>query len=123
MKTYFYVIKHFRLFEGRARRSEFWQFILTNSIVAVFLYFILFILSHSDTKVANIALLVFLAVILLPTLSVSFRRIHDTGRSGWWLLLGLVPILGQLTLLIIFLQDSQLGYNKWGEYPKFVHCF
>ena len=96
--------KAYRCFEGRARRSEYWFFTLFAMIMAVIPIVNLF---------AGIAL-------FIPGLSVAVRRLHDTGRSGWWLLLGCLPIIGTIILIIFFVIDSEPGDNEYGPNPKGV---
>jgi uncharacterized membrane protein YhaH (DUF805 family) len=61
---------------------------------------------------------IFALASLIPSLSVSVRRLHDTGRSGWWLLIGLIPLVGVIILLVFFAQDSEAGANRFGANPK-----
>jgi uncharacterized membrane protein YhaH (DUF805 family) len=101
-------------FQGRARRSEYWYFALFGVLVSVatgLLDLILFPGFESSV----ISLIASLAL-LLPTLAVSVRRLHDTGRSGWWLLVGLVPLVGALVLLIWACQRSD-AENRFGPPP------
>ena len=104
-------------FNGRARRSEFWWWALFTFLlgfVASIIDAVLGTRSSSGTglveSVANLA-------VLLPSLAVGARRLHDTGRSGWWLLLWLLCIVGWIFLVIWFCQDSH-GDNKYGASPK-----
>jgi uncharacterized membrane protein YhaH (DUF805 family) len=99
-------------FSGRARRSEYWYWILAVLIVDVVVTIIDLAL---DTGV--LALLLTLAT-FLPSLAVSVRRLHDIGRSGWWLLIGLVPLVGAILLLVWACSDSEPKTNAWGPSPK-----
>jgi uncharacterized membrane protein YhaH (DUF805 family) len=99
-------------FSGRARRSEFWWF----TLFAVILY-ILAAVIDSAAGVSVVAIVVGLAL-FLPSLAVTVRRLHDTGRSGWWILIGLIPLVGALVLLVFECQDSQSGSNNYGPSPK-----
>ena len=83
-------------FNGVASRSEFWWFFLFQIVVVV-------VLSFVSQLVADIAAL----ALLLPSLAVGARRLHDTGRSGWWLLIGLIPVIGTLVLIVFWLQESK----------------
>ncbi len=101
-------------FSGRARRSEYWFFVLFNilaGMVALMVDRVLF--PGFEDGVLNP--LVGLAL-LLPSLAAAARRLHDRGRSGWWLLIGLVPVLGHILLLIWFCQPSE-GDNRFGPSP------
>jgi uncharacterized membrane protein YhaH (DUF805 family) len=105
-------------FSGRARRSEYWWFFLFNvlvSIVASILDSVLGTMSD-DTNVGLIGSIAGLAL-LLPSIAVGIRRLHDTSRSGWWILIGLVPIVGWIVLLVFYVQDSH-GDNQHGPSPK-----
>lgn len=95
------VFSKYATFSGRARRSEYWWFVLLNFIVGCIPY-------------VN---LIWGLVIFIPSLALCVRRLHDTGRSGWWLLLVLVPIVN-LLLLYFYVCDSQPGTNEYGENPK-----
>ena len=97
-------------FSGRASRSEFWWFVLFN-IIASIVGSILGAMIHPA-----ISFLVSLGL-LLPALGVSVRRLHDVGRSGWWLLLSFVPLVGFLVLLYWDVQPGEPGANAWGEPP------
>lgn len=104
-------------FQGRARRSEYWWFYLFYIIVAVVFQVIMTTVSESF---GGLLYLVFVLGSFLPMLAVSVRRLHDTGKSGWWVLLGLIPILGAIVLIIFYVGDSQPGANKYGPNPKGV---
>jgi uncharacterized membrane protein YhaH (DUF805 family) len=105
-------------FSGRARRSEYWYFALFVVIVSVVAGIIDGILGTRDT-ISNTGLVGGIAslALLLPNLGVGVRRLHDTGRSGWWLLIGLVPLIGWIVLIVFFVQDSHPD-NQYGPNPK-----
>ena len=116
MNWYLEVLKKYGDFNGRARKSEFWMFTLISLIISVILYFI-------DTRImpgSNIQVLytLYSLAVFVPSLAVSVRRLHDTGRSGWWFLINVIPILGQLVYLVFLLQDSQPAANQYGSSPK-----
>ena len=117
MKWYFKVIWQYFDFTGRARRKEFWFFTLCN-------IFILWALSSIDTYTENeyfsIAAYIFFALIFIPSITVSLRRLHDVGKTGWNLLLILIPIIGWLWLLMLLWFVGEPRQNKWGAYPKGV---
>ena len=114
MNWYLEALKKYAVFNGRARRKEYWMFCLFNVIIAFIVGFVEG-LAHDGPGVlsALYSLLVF-----LPSIGVSIRRLHDTGRSGWWLLLGLIPLLGFIVLLIFMLQNSNPADNDYGANPK-----
>lgn len=94
-------------FKTRARRSEFWSFWLINIVIGWILPWISTTLNY-----------IYGLVILIPSLAVGARRLHDTGRSGWWLLIGLIPLVGIIVLIVFWVQDSQREANQWGNNPK-----
>jgi uncharacterized membrane protein YhaH (DUF805 family) len=106
------VFSKYATFNGRARRSEFWWF----TLFAVIVYVIALIIDAA-AKSPVIFLLVALAL-LLPSLAVTARRLHDTGRTAWWILIGVIPVIGPIILLIFECQDSQPGPNNYGPSPK-----
>lgn len=112
MHWYLEVLKKYAVFSGRARRQEYWMFFLVNFIVSVVLAII-----GWTIDMAFLQSLYTLAV-LLPGLGVTVRRLHDTGRSGWWILIGLVPLVGTIVLLVFMASDSQPGNNQYGPNPK-----
>jgi uncharacterized membrane protein YhaH (DUF805 family) len=115
MNWYLDVLKKYAVFSGRARRQEYWMFYLFYIIVAV-------VLGIVDGVLGTGGILGLLYVLgtLLPLFGVSIRRLHDTDRSGWWLLIGLVPAVGAIVLLVFFVLDSTPGENRFGSNPKGV---
>ena len=106
-------------FNGRARRSEYWFFILFTAIagaVGGVLDAIFRIRRGTYGGTGPIQGLIQLAL-LVPTLAAGARRLHDTGRSGWWQLIGLIPIVGWIVLIVFFVQDSHPD-NEYGPNPK-----
>ena len=97
-------------FTGRARRSEYWYFELFNLLLSAVLSFIF---GGESIITSAISL-----IILLPGLAVCCRRLHDIGKSGWWQLLHLIPLVGSIVLLVWLCQDSDSGDNLYGHYPK-----
>ncbi len=107
-------------FSGRARRSEYWYFALFNALLGMVLGFVAGLLGGimGNETVTLIIIGVFYLGIIIPSIAIGVRRLHDTGKSGWLYLLALIPILGGLILLVFFCTDSQAGTNKWGANPK-----
>lgn len=101
-------------YEGRARRREYWSFTLGNVLIAFALVGLGTGVSESIFAVYSL----FMLATIIPSLMVGIRRLHDTGRSGWWLLISLVPLVGGLILLVFFLFDSEPGSNEYGPNPK-----
>jgi uncharacterized membrane protein YhaH (DUF805 family) len=119
MNWYLNVLKQYAVFKGRARRREYWFFILFNLIASVALTVIDFMTGSLDPEL-GIGLLsgLYSLAVLIPSLAVTVRRLHDTDRSGWWLLIGLVPLIGAIVLLVFMLLDSTPGDNQHGANPK-----
>jgi uncharacterized membrane protein YhaH (DUF805 family) len=103
-------------FSGRARRSEYWWFTLFNVLVGIVASIIDALIGTRSGSFGLIEALASLAL-LLPGLAVGVRRLHDTSRSGWWILIGIIPIVGWIVLLVFYLQDSHPD-NKYGPSPK-----
>lgn len=106
-------------FSGRARRSEYWYFILVYMLILIALSIVDVVMGWFSTD-AGVGVLsgIYTLALLIPSLSVAVRRLHDTDRSGWWLLIGLIPLIGGIVLLVFFVQDSQAGTNRFGPNPK-----
>ena len=102
-------------FNGRARRSEFWFFYLFYVIVYVVAMIIGGVLG--DT-IGGILTLLIIVALIIPTLAAGARRLHDTDRSGWWLLISLIPLVGAIVLLVFFVQPGTAGDNQYGADPK-----
>lgn len=119
MSWYLKALRQYADFRGRARRKEYWFFVLFNVLFAVAFGLVDMGLGLWDqaSGIGVLSGLYWLAV-LLPGIAVSVRRLHDTGRSGWWLLIGFVPILGFLVLLVFFVLDGESGENAYGSNPR-----
>mgnify|MGYP001607470888 CR=1 FL=1 len=119
MHWYFEVLRKFATFNGRARRREYWTFQLVNLLIVIALAVVDELTGTFDEDV-GLGLLsgLYLLAILLPSFAVQVRRLHDTGRSGWWILVGLVPLIGNLVLVVFSLLDSQPEANRFGPNPK-----
>lgn len=119
MNWYLSVLKQYMVFSGRARRKEYWMFVLINSVFGVVFSWIDTV-SGTVNPQLGLGLLggIYALAVLLPSMGVAIRRLHDTGRSGWWLFILLLPIIGVLTLLFFFCSDSQSEANQFGPNPK-----
>ena len=111
---YMEVLQKYAVFSGRSRRAEFWWFALINWIIAVVLQLV-------DNAVGTGGILggLYGLAVLLPSMGVGIRRLHDTDRSGWWLLLIFIPIIGWIALIYFYAQDSQVDPNQYGPSPKY----
>ena len=111
--------KKYACFSGRARRQEYWMFVLFNIIAGIIIGVIAGVLV-SVTNVTAFAYLgsIYNLAVLIPGLAVLFRRLHDIGKSGWWVFISLVPCVGSIILLVFLFLDSQPGSNAYGPNPK-----
>ena len=108
------VLSNYANFSGRARRSEYWYFVLLNIIVSV----VLGVLAQILGPIATLLSGVWSLAVLVPGLALVWRRLHDIGKSGIWILIALVPLVGEILLLVWFCKDSQPGENQYGPNPK-----
>lgn len=116
MNWYLKVVKdNYANFKGRARRQEYWMFAFIHLMIAV-------LLSIIDTVMfgpSNFTLSsLYLLIVLIPGVTVAVRRLHDTSRSGWWVLLALIPVIGVLALIVMMCIDSTPAPNQYGTNPK-----
>jgi len=118
MHWYLDVLKKYTVFQGRAHRTEYWMFTLFNMLIYIGLMIIDGILGLGGEGGAGLLGLLYSLAVLLPSLAVTVRRLHDTGRSGWWLLIGLIPIVGGIVLLVFMVLDSQPESNQYGPNPN-----
>ncbi|MDD5437574.1 MAG: DUF805 domain-containing protein [Patescibacteria group bacterium] len=118
MNEYISVLKKYVVFSGRAGRREYWMFFLFN-LIAIIILAIIDRLVWGDKNMSVLGSLYSLAV-LLPSLGVAFRRLHDTNRSGWWILISLIPIIGTIVLIVLLALRGDKGNNKYGPEPKAV---
>ncbi|MCA1674673.1 MAG: DUF805 domain-containing protein [Actinobacteria bacterium] len=112
MEWYLKVLRQYADFSGRARRKEFWMFTLVSVIISLVLAII-----DSQLPIGILGIIYGLAV-LLPSLAVGARRLHDIGRTGWWQLINLIPIIGAIVLIVFFATDGDHQPNAYGPNPK-----
>lgn len=115
------VLSQYATFSGRARRSEYWFWFLAYFIVAIVASFIDQAMGVKAGQPGP-AVIVLALALLLPNLAVTVRRLHDTDRSGWWILIGAIPLVGAIVLLVFYVSDSK-GNNKYGKSPKQVEPY
>lgn len=121
MHWYFAVVGKYATFAGRARRKEYWMFALVNFVICVALAIAGMVMlgkSQNSALVMDAVLGVYLLLILLPSLAVTVRRLHDTGRSGWWFWIQLVPFVGPIVLFVFTVLDGTPGTNAYGPSAK-----
>lgn len=112
-------LKKYADFSGRARRKEYWMFALLLIVVS-------FVLGIVEGVVGLTGMVgpygplsaLFMLAIIVPSIAVGVRRLHDTGRSGWWMLIGLVPFIGAIVLLVFYVLEGTRGPNEYGPDPK-----
>ncbi|PQJ81733.1 DUF805 domain-containing protein [Polaribacter glomeratus] len=115
MNWYLKVINQYFDFSGRARRKEYWMFTLFSLIIS----WSLPILDVTfGTYIFSIIGSIYYLLVFIPGLAVMLRRLHDSGNSGWFLFLLLIPIIGWVWLLVLLCLESEPKTNKWGENPK-----
>lgn len=121
MHWYIDVLKKYTVFNGRARRAEFWYFFLFSAIISIFLAvideFMGWNFEMDGDEIGFLSTLYYIAV-LLPYLAVIIRRLHDTDRSGWWVLIAFIPIVGVIVLLVFLILAGKHGDNRFGPDPK-----
>ena len=119
MNWYVDVLKKYAVFEGRARRQEYWMFVLFNLIIAIVLGIVDrgagLMIGEAGTGILGS---IYSLAVLCPGIAVAIRRLHDTGRSGFWLLIAFVPCIGFIVLLVFMIQDSEPNANQHGPNPK-----
>lgn len=114
--NYVSVLKQYVGFKGRARRREYWLFFLANIIVStLFLLIGSMIMNSSEIAVPN---MIYSLAVFLPGIAVGVRRLHDTGKSGWYMLIGLVPLVGPILLIVFLATEGTKGDNIYGPDPK-----
>lgn len=118
MNWYLAVLKKYAVFGGRARRMEYWMFALFSIIISIVLGVVDSVVGTSTEAGVGIISSVYSLAVLVPSIAVSVRRLHDTDRSGWWLLVGLVPCIGVFVILFFMFQPGKPGSNQYGANPK-----
>ncbi len=123
------VFENYANFSGRARRSEYWYFVLCNFLISMVFYIPLIATGalFDNEEPGTIfflfygLLMLYSLAILIPSLAVAVRRLHDIGKSGWYYLIGLIPFVGGIILLVWFFTEGNQGTNEWGPDPKAVY--
>lgn len=121
MNYYAEVFNKYATFTGRARRKEYWTFLLVNLVIILVVQIFIVSTKNTSHSVAIVLVLSYVAyclILILPSIAVIVRRLHDTGRSGWWYFISVVPIIGGVWLLVLMCLDSTPGENEYGPNPK-----
>lgn len=113
MNWYVEVLKKYAVFEGRARRKEYWMFVLFHVIVSIALA-----LLANVASILGILYILYILATLVPAIAVTVRRLHDTDKSGWFVLIAFIPFVGGLILLVLNILEGTKGPNKFGADPK-----
>lgn len=104
------VFERYALFEGRAGRAEYWWFFLANFLIGL----VIQVLAGVSDALVILSVIYSLAL-LIPGLAVAVRRLHDTNKSGWWILIALVPLVGIIVLIVFLATDGDPGANQYGN--------
>ena len=124
--------RKYATFSGRARRKEYWCFLLINNLFCSMIMGIATVCAMNLSRTGHyqqrdmeayiglgiVACLIYGLIVALPTLAVTVRRLHDTGRSGWFMLINAIPVIGPIAFFVTMLLDSQPGANRYGPNPK-----
>ena len=117
MGWYLEVLKKYATFDGRAHRTEFWMFVLVSFIVSLVLNIVDAIIGTGGDLGGGVLAGIYGLVVLIPSLAVGARRLHDIGKSGWWQLLALIPIVGVIILIVWFATKGHESENQHGPNP------
>jgi uncharacterized membrane protein YhaH (DUF805 family) len=119
MNWYLKVLKQYADFSGRARRKEYWMFVLFNMIFTIVAMILDNVLGIAMEGIGYGPLYgLYALAMLIPGLAVAVRRLHDVGKSGWMILIALIPLIGSIWLLVLMVTDSNAGENQYGQNPK-----
>ncbi|HAH48461.1 DUF805 domain-containing protein [Gimesia sp.] len=118
MNWYLAVLKKYADFSGRARRKEYWMFILFNILISFVIGILGAIIGETGGLITVSLSGLYSLFIFIPSIAVTVRRLHDTNRTGWWILISLIPFFGAIILFIFMILDSDPNANAYGENPK-----
>lgn len=123
MNWYLEALRKYAVFSGRARRREYWMFTLFNVVISIVLSLVDVVLDTRNEQGYGLITLIYSLAVFIPSIAVGVRRLHDTARSGWWILIGLVPCVGFIVLVVFFFQDGQRASNQYGPDPKAGYAY
>lgn len=121
MDYFLLALRKYATFKGRTRRNEYWIFVAFNILFGLIALLVdnVFEISFKDVDFGYGPIyLAYNVAMVIPSVSIAVRRLHDVGKSGWFLLIALIPVIGYIWLLVLFVSDSQPGTNKYGINPK-----
>ena len=117
MSWYLQALKKYAVFSGRSRRKEYWFFVLFAVIISIVLG-VIDVMIGTQTGGIGILSAIYALAMLIPSIAVSVRRLHDIDKTGWWILIGFIPLIGTIILLIFAFLPGTAGDNKYGADPK-----
>lgn len=120
MGNYVDVWKNSFNYSSRARRKEYWMFSLINFLIYVVLMVVAGVISSPDSMLGAGLIAIYGLAVIFPSIAVGVRRLHDTSRSGWWMLITFVPFIGGIWFLVLMVLDSKPETNQWGPSPKYA---
>ncbi len=115
INTYKQALQKYGVFDGRANRPEYWWFVPFSNLISIVLISAAFVVSFA---IFIVLLVVYTLAVLLPSFGVTVRRLHDTGRSAWWLLVGFIPFIGGIVMVVLLALGSEAGENRYGPQPE-----
>jgi len=118
MSWYLQALKKYAVFSGRARRREYWFFVLFNIIVSIILGVVDVMAGMQTSTGIGILSAIYALAVVIPAIAVSVRRLHDINKTGWWILIGFIPVVGAIVLIIFALLAGTAGDNDYGPDPK-----
>jgi uncharacterized membrane protein YhaH (DUF805 family) len=119
MYWYLKVLRNYVDFSGRARRKEYWMFVLINMLISIGLLIVDGITGTYNAELGwGLLSGIYALAVLIPSIAVGVRRLHDRDKSGWWLLILLIPLIGAIVILVWFILDGHRGDNRFGADPK-----
>ena len=118
MHWYLEVLKKYAVLDGRARRKEYWMFVLVNFVITVALSLISPLIGVGARGGWGLLAVIYTLAMIIPSITVHVRRLHDIDRSGWWMWISLIPLVGVLVLLLYAVREGTPGSNQYGPNPK-----
>lgn len=121
MSWYLTVLKKYAVFSGRARRAEYWMFVLFNAIVSIILMVIgNLLVFYVEFSAGAFIYPIYSVAVLIPSFAVTVRRLHDVDKSGWFFFIVFIPVIGVIWLLILAVKEGGSEDNQYGSNPKAV---
>lgn len=118
MNYFLHVLRNYAVFQGRARRKEYWMFVLFNIIFAVAVLMVDGAIMATGLLSFSPLYILYTLAIIVPSLAVLVRRLHDQNKTGWWALISFVPVVGGIWLLVLLCTEGTAGANQYGPDPK-----